>query len=80
MNQKQEPCCARRTGKLTHDQNNLRTLAQRAAALDAKGRDISKYRDRIAESKRAIELDKVSIEEHAADHLRDAEYAEAVAV
>lgn len=80
MSDKQEPCCARRTGKLTHDKNNLRSLAMKAAALDEKGRDISKYRERIADAKRAIELDKISIEEHAADHLRDAEYAQAVAV
>lgn len=65
---KQLPCCSRRTGKLFHDQNNLHNLAKKAAFADAHGRDISKFKKLIAETKAAIEVDKQAIIDHEAEH------------
>jgi hypothetical protein len=53
---------------LHHDQTYLHTLAKRAAAADAKGRDITKLKAMILETKAAIVLDKAAIEDHDAEH------------
>lgn len=68
MAQKQLVCCARRTSKLTHDRNSLRVLAQRAAYHSSKGRDITKLRKMIEDTKALIERDKQVIVEHEAEH------------
>lgn len=68
MMKKEEPCCARLTAKLHHDQNNLRVLAQKAARRDAKGLDIGRYRAMIAAAKFAIAADRASIADHEASH------------
>lgn len=73
MAEKLAPCCARKQGKLVHDQNNLRSLAKKAAALDAKGRDISRYREMIAEVKATIERDRQIIIDHEAEHAGEGE-------
>lgn len=68
MAAKQRPCCARMTGHLTRDQNELRSLAKKAAAKDAKGQDITKLKDLIQKARVQIETDKAFIADHEAAH------------
>lgn len=65
---KQAPCCARLTSQLHHQQNNLRTLARRAAMHDAKGNDITKLREMISNAKAEIQVLKGLIDDHEAQH------------
>jgi hypothetical protein len=65
---KEPPCCARRTAKVHMEQNNLRTLAQKAAKADAQGRDITRLKQMIVECKAAIENDKQQVIDHEAEH------------
>ena len=62
------PCCGRRQAKLVMDQSALRTLAQRAAARQAKGLSIVNLMEKIDDMKTTIELDKEAIVEHEANH------------
>jgi len=61
-------CCSKLQSKLTHDENNLRTLAQRASYAYSKNRDITKLKAMIADAKVAIAADKALITDHEAEH------------
>lgn len=65
---KELPCCARVIGKLHHDQNNLRTLARKAAAAEQRGLSIERFKKLMDQSKEAIEDDKAMIASHEAEH------------
>lgn len=67
---KMKPCCARLQAKLTMDQANLARLARRAAKAQQAGEveQAARWQAKIVLNQKAIEADKVTINNHDADH------------
>jgi hypothetical protein len=73
---KQPPCCGRIASQLHRAEGELATLAKRAAYVAQRGRDITKYKQQIAEAKEAVANYKQRQIDHEAEHAE--EYANAI--
>lgn len=70
---KQQPCCARFTGRITQEKGNLQHLAKRAARRTSKGLLVdAKLLAEIDEAKASIEYAKQGQIDHEAEHAGEA--------
>lgn len=71
MPQKLPACCSRLTGRVTHCEANVRSLATKAAVHDQKGHDITKLKRLMADAKVELKNARQILVDHEAEHAGD---------